>query len=164
MSSKWNSHQRHKFLRAEASRDILKLLKSRKWCHVVSSEYMQDWEQCRQNVPGVPRQRTIWTFHRSKPVWICVHCHSKVGNGCFTVLLDGAYFLLAVMVEGCESSRRFWPATGPYWQPCVVRFYPWFKCFSLFQTHYHTPKQRKIKLKPRIILNYNIHVHIKPLL
>ena len=39
-----NSHQRHKFLRAEASRDILKLLKSRIWCHVVSSEYMQDWE------------------------------------------------------------------------------------------------------------------------
>ena len=29
----------------------------------------------------------------------------KTGNGCFTILFDGAYFLLAVMVEGDESSR-----------------------------------------------------------
>ena len=52
----WNSHQRHKFLRAEASRDIFKLLVSEMafqgfsrgifhcGCHVVSSEYTQDWE------------------------------------------------------------------------------------------------------------------------
>jgi len=26
---------------------------------------MQDWEKCRRNVPGVPRHRTIRTFHRS---------------------------------------------------------------------------------------------------
>ena len=45
---------------------------------------------------------------------ICVQCHSKLGNGCFTILFDGAHFLLAVMVEGDESSRQFWPATGPY--------------------------------------------------
>ena len=32
-------------------------------------------------------------------------CHSKLGNGCFTVLFDGAYFLLAVSLEGDESSR-----------------------------------------------------------
>ena len=46
----------------------------------------------------------------------------KVGNVCFTILFDGAYFLSAVMVEGDESnrlrmanysSRQFWPATGP---------------------------------------------------
>ena len=30
------------------------------------------------------------------------------------ILFDGAYFLLAVTVEGDESSRQFWPATGPY--------------------------------------------------
>ena len=52
----WNSHQRHKFLRAEASRDILKIRVSEmsfqqlsrgifhRGCHVVSSEYTQDWE------------------------------------------------------------------------------------------------------------------------
>ena len=42
----------------------------------------------------------------------------------------------------------------------VVQFYPWFKFYSpLFQTHHHTlpyPKQKKIKLKPRIKLNHNI--------
>ena len=36
---------------------------------------------------------------------ICIQCHSKQGNGCFTILFEGAYFLLAVMVEGCESSQ-----------------------------------------------------------
>ena len=30
------------------------------------------------------------------------------------MLFDGTFFLLAVMVEEDESSRRFWPATGPY--------------------------------------------------
>ena len=32
-------------------------------------------------------------------------CHSKLGNGYFTILFDGAYILLAIMVEGDESSR-----------------------------------------------------------
>ena len=36
--------------------------------HVVSSEYTQDWEQYRQNVPGIPQHCTVRTFHRSKPV------------------------------------------------------------------------------------------------
>ena len=48
----WNLHQRHKFLRAEAFRDVLKFIESQKWhfqeflrgifhcwCHVVLSEY-----------------------------------------------------------------------------------------------------------------------------
>ena len=70
----WNSHQRHKFLRAEASRDILKFRVSEIAIpgvfgrHVVLSEYRQDWEQCRRNVPGVPRHRTVRTFLISKPV------------------------------------------------------------------------------------------------
>ena len=50
---------------------------------------------------------------------------SKLGNGCFTILFNGAYFLLAVIVAGDENSllkraitsRQFWPATGPYRQP-----------------------------------------------
>ena len=73
----WNSQQRHKFLRAKASRDILKFKVSemafsgvfkryfppRTPCCLV---YTQDWEQCRRNFPGVPRRCTVRTFHRSK--------------------------------------------------------------------------------------------------
>ena len=33
-----------------------------------------------------------------------------------TEALQYFHFLLAVMVEGDESSRRFWPGTGPYLQ------------------------------------------------
>jgi len=61
----WNSHQRHKFLRAKASRYILKFRLSEMAIsrgfqeHVVLSEYMQDWEQCRRNVPGVPQHRMV---------------------------------------------------------------------------------------------------------
>ena len=36
---------------------------------------------------------------------IYVQSHSKLGNGCFTILFDSAYFLLVVMLEGDESSR-----------------------------------------------------------
>ena len=54
----------------------------------------------------------------------CVQCHSKLGNGYFTMLFDGASFLLAVMVEGDESSRLkmanqpavlagYWPLLTP---------------------------------------------------
>ena len=58
---------------------------SHRWDHVISSEYTQDWKQCSRNVPGVPRHCTVRTFHRSKPR-ICVQCHSKLGNKCFTVI------------------------------------------------------------------------------
>ena len=75
-----NSHQRHKFLTAKASRDILKLrvleiafpqVFKRYFhcrCHVALSEYTQDWKQCRLNVPGVPWHCTVWRFHRSERV------------------------------------------------------------------------------------------------
>ena len=57
-------------------------LKSRKWhfqgfsrgilhhrgCHVVSSEYAQDWEQCSRNRLSKCPRFIVWTFHRSKPV------------------------------------------------------------------------------------------------
>ena len=86
--------------------------------YVVWSEYTQDWEQCRQNVPGVPGHHTVRTFHRSKP--LNMHSMSfKTGKRMLTIFFDGAYFLLAVMVEGDESSGRFWSATGPY----VVFYY-----------------------------------------
>ena len=38
--------------------------------NVFSSEYTQDWEQCRWNAPGVPRHRTVHTFNRAKPFQI----------------------------------------------------------------------------------------------
>ena len=68
----WNSHQRQKFLRAEASRntftkgfqDVFSTVDTR----VVSLEYTQDWEQYRRNLSRVPRHHKIQTFHRSKPV------------------------------------------------------------------------------------------------
>ena len=47
----------------------------------------------------------------------------------------------------------------------VVQFPPWFKfyflCFRRIVIHvqYHTQKQKKIKFKPRIKLNCNIHLH-----
>ena len=58
----WNLYQRHRFLRAEASRHILKfkvsekafagVLKSIFHCghHVVLSEYTQDWKQCHRKL------------------------------------------------------------------------------------------------------------------
>ena len=62
----WNSHQWHKFLRAEASRDILKVRVSaiafpgvfkrylfHRGRHVVLTEYTQEWEQCLRNFPRV---------------------------------------------------------------------------------------------------------------
>ena len=33
-----------------------------------------------------------------------------------------------------------------------------FLCFKHIIIHYHTPKQRKIKFKPRIKLNHNIYI------
>ena len=105
----WNLHQRHKFLRAEASlgkchlSGFQEVFPPRTPCCFIRIH--RDWKQCHRNVPGVPRHCAVRTFHRSKPAWTCVQCYSKLANGCFTVLFDGAYFLLAVMVEGDESSQ-----------------------------------------------------------
>ena len=74
----WNQHQRHKFPRVKTSGDILKfrvLEMPFPWVFkryfdrvaMLYREYTQDWERCRQNVPGVPQHHTVRTFHRSKP-------------------------------------------------------------------------------------------------
>ena len=56
--------------------------------HVVSSEYMKDWEQCRQNHLKCPR------------------CSKTLrGSNVSQIIFNSAYFLLAVLVEGDESSR-----------------------------------------------------------
>ena len=53
-----------------------------------------------------PRHSTILyvRFEELNLFNYCVQCHSKVGNRCFTIIFYGAYFLLAVMVGGDESS------------------------------------------------------------
>ena len=64
-----------------------------------------------------PRRSTTSHGSNVSQISACLNMRSmsfKPGNGCFTILFDGAYFLLAVMVEGDESSWRFWSTTGPY--------------------------------------------------
>ena len=61
----WNSH---KFLSVEMAFPGVFQRYFHRGCYVVWSEYTQDWEQCRQNVPGVPGHHTVRTFHRSKPL------------------------------------------------------------------------------------------------
>ena len=64
--------------------------------HVVLSEYMQNWEQCRQNVPGVPRHHTVRKFHRSKPLF--KHSMSfKTGKRKLYNFIRWCIFLLAVV-------------------------------------------------------------------
>ena len=130
----WNSHQKHKLLRAEASWDILKLrapklpfpgfLRGILRRHVVSSEYMQDWEQCHRHVPGVPKNRTFEHF-TDLNLFKFKYSFNVIQNwetNALQILFDAAHFLLAVMVEEDESSQlrmanysqSFWPATGPY--------------------------------------------------
>ena len=90
--SRQNSHQRQKFLRAEEYRDTLKFKVSEiafpgvfkrltvyfpsHSCHVVSSEYTQDWEQCCQMSQAF---HDIALFERFTELNL-FKCHSKLGN------------------------------------------------------------------------------------
>ena len=60
--------------------------------HVVSSEYMQDWEQA---VKMSQAFQDIARFERFTDLnlleYLIVQCHSKLGNRCFTILFNGAY-------------------------------------------------------------------------
>ena len=66
----WNLYQRHKFLTAEASRDILKFKVSKMAFPGVFKMYFPPWmpsgflriHACHWNVPGIPRNRTVPTF------------------------------------------------------------------------------------------------------
>ena len=83
------SHQRHKFLRAEESRDILKFRVSEMPFPGVFKRYFPPWMPfCFVRIHS--RLETM----PSK----CPRHHSKLGNGCFTILLHGAYVLLAVCI------------------------------------------------------------------
>ena len=90
-----NSHQRNKFLRAKAARDILKYRVIEMAFPGVFKRHFPPRTPCcfvrihtrLGTMPSkcIPRYRTVYTFHRSK-LWICIQCHSKVGNG---ILFDG---------------------------------------------------------------------------
>ena len=105
----WNSHQRHKFMRAEASRDILKI---RVWEMVfpgVFKRYFPPRKPCCFITVLSKCPKHSKTLHGLNIKFFkdlnLFMCHSKLRNGCFTILFDGAYFLLAVILEGDESSR-----------------------------------------------------------
>ena len=115
----WNSHQRHKFLRAEASRDILKFRVSemvfagvfkryfplRMPCCFV--KYTQDWKQCCRKLM-FQVFHDITRFKRFTDLNLFKYAFHDIQNwerDTLQFYFDGTYFLLQVMVEGDESSR-----------------------------------------------------------
>ena len=106
----WNSRQRHKFLRAEASRNIFKFQSLR---NGISRGILIPPRMpcCFVRLGTVPqkcprRSKTShWFEFTDLKKGICIQCYSKVGSEYFTILFSGAYFLLAAMVEEDESSQ-----------------------------------------------------------
>ena len=100
----WNSHQRHKLLENQGIWEHFEIQSFemafpevfKRYFPLVSSEYTKTGNNAFEMSQAFHRHRTVQTFHRSNPVYICVQCHSKLGNGCFTILFDGAYVSLAV--------------------------------------------------------------------
>ena len=60
----------------------------------------QDWEQSRQNVPGIQRHHTVQRFHRSKPVRMCIQCRYfwETDAQFYSMMLNN--FLLAIKYYG----------------------------------------------------------------
>ena len=124
MNSRWllNSHQRHKLLRAKAStcRDILKVSLgnhiSRGFQEVFSTAdtmlFCQNTCKTGNNAiemsqasHDITQFECFTDLNLFKCAFTIIQNH-LLGNRCFTILFDGAYFLLAgFMVEGDESSR-----------------------------------------------------------
>ena len=127
----WNSHQRHKFLRGKASRDILKFRASEipfpgfsrgifhHRHHVVFWEYTQNWEQCNLNVQAFHNITRLKHFtHLNLFKYALNVIQNWVTDASHWILFDGAYILLATMVEGDESS-----VLGMADQPAVLACY-----------------------------------------
>ena len=116
----WNSHQRHKVLKAEASGNILKfrvsempfplgfqevfstaeaMLFSQNTCK--SGKHAVEMSQAFHNIP---RFKCFTDLNLFKYVFNVIQNWETEG---LQIFFDGAYwyFLLAVMVEGDESSR-----------------------------------------------------------
>ena len=106
----WNSHQRHKFLWAEASRDILKFSLenaiSRGLWEVFSDAMLFRQNTCKPGNNAVemsPAFHKIARFERFTDVNLLKYVFNIIQNwetNALKILFDAAYFLLAVMVEG----------------------------------------------------------------
>ena len=130
-----NLHQRHKFLKAEASRDISKIKSfgngiSRCFQEVFSTtDTMLFCLHPRLGTTSLKCPRHSTTLHGSSisQIYTCLNMNSmsfktaRQNDALQFYLIRCSFFLLAIMVEGDESgwltSWWFWPATGPYWQP-----------------------------------------------
>ena len=123
----WNSHQRHKFLRAEASRDILKFRVSemplpgvfKRYFSTVDSMFLcQTTGKTGNN--AVKMSKAFHDIAQFESLAILnlfkygFNVIQRMGTNASPILCHGAYFLLAVMVEGDESSQWFWLATSPH--------------------------------------------------
>ena len=118
----WNSHQRHKFLRAEASRDILKLRVSKMMFPGVFKWYFPLQPPCcfvtiharlgtmASACPWRLAFHDIARFERFTDLNPFKYAFCAIQNwetdALQFILFDGAYFLLVVMVEGDESNRQ----------------------------------------------------------
>ena len=103
----WNSHQRWSFMRAKASRDILKFRVSEMVFPVVFKRYFPPRMPCwfiriHARLGTMPSKCP----RRSTSHGLNMHSMSfKTGKRMLLISFDGAYFLLPIMVEGDESSR-----------------------------------------------------------
>ena len=129
----WNSHQRHKFLRAEASRDILKFRVSEIAIPGVFERYFPPRTPCcfvgiharLGTMPSkCPRRSTTSYGSNVSHIQTCLNMHSisfKPGKRILYNFITCCLFFVSGLVEEDESSRlrwltsqRFWPSTGPY--------------------------------------------------
>ena len=103
----WNSHQRHKFWRAGENLESWKshfqgfsIGIFHCGCHAVKSEYMQEGEHY-----AVEMSQAFHGITRFKCFTDPFNVFQNWENRCFTILFDGAYFLLAIMIEEDKSSH-----------------------------------------------------------
>ena len=117
----WNLHQRHKFLRAEASRHILKFKVSEMAFAGVLKRYFPLRTPCcfvriHIRLETMPQKiklmfqvlHDITRFKRFTDLNLFKYAFHGIQNwerSALQLQFDGAYFLLQVMVEGHESSR-----------------------------------------------------------
>ena len=111
----WNLHQRHKFLKAEASRDILKFRVSEMSCPGGFKRYFPTRRPCcfvrihaRLGTMPAKCARCSMTSHGFTDLNLFKYSFNVIQNWETNVLQFysmGLLFLLAVMVEGGESSQ-----------------------------------------------------------
>ena len=120
----WNSHQRHTFFEG---RGILGHFENQSLGNGVSRAFQevfssmdamlfrpithktQDWEQCRRNVPGVPRHCTVRTFHRSKPKYAFKVIQNWETDALQYISFGGAYFRRQLWQKKMKLARGFGP-------------------------------------------------------